>query len=271
MLDALPLSVKVWLVQMVAFHAFGLGFLWLERMGWIEHLRVRPPERMSYWQLLPRVLANQVFVLLPAMMAVQWAGLAFTGAPQIGVVMFVVSMIGITIGHDVVQYLAHRYILHRAQWMRSLGHSVHHSTNAARSISACYMSLADYFLEITCPYLVPLILVGGGGSDAAFHYFVVAAGAFGGLYEHSGYDFAHAFATMKAKPGLSGRVGGILAEMVSSHAHGEHHARGNVSYSDGFGSSGISDTVMKTRWDLVGTRERRRVRTADAAIPASEH
>ena len=157
MVDALPLSVNVWLVQMVAFHGIGLVFLWLESSGAIERFRVRPVEVMSYASLLPRVIANQVLVLLPAMMVVQWIGLAFVGAEHISALMWIVGLAGITIGHDVVQYLAHRYLLHRADMMRVLGHSVHHTTTASRSISACYMSLADYFLEITCPYLIPLI------------------------------------------------------------------------------------------------------------------
>jgi len=39
--------------------------------------------------------------------------------------------------------------------------------------------------------------------------------------------------------------------LVSSHAHGEHHRVGDVSFSDGFGSPGICDTLFATRWDLV--------------------
>ena len=57
--------------------------------------------------------------------------------------------------------------------------------------------------------------------------------------------------------------------MISSKAHGEHHTRGNVSFSDGFGSSDICDTVMKTRWDLVGERKRQRVREQPDGAPAS--
>ena len=50
----------------------------------------------------------------------------------------------------------------------------------------------------------------------------------------------------------------FVASRISSKAHAEHHSRGNVSYSDGFGSSNICDTVFKTRWDLVKPRERQR-------------
>ena len=258
MFDTLPLSVKVWLVQMVAFHLIGLGFHWVDRSGRLDAVRVRPIERMSYAQLLPRVLANQCLVLLPAMLAAEWLGIAFVGAPHVGLLVWVLAVIAMPVGHDVVQYATHRFILHRASLMRPLGHSVHHETAAGRSISACYMSLPDYFLEIVCPYLIPLAVIGGGGSDFTLHAVLVTLGAFGGLYEHSGYDLS--LLVKRDTTGVRRLANAALAHFVSNKAHQEHHTRGNVSFSDGFGSSSICDTVMKTRWDLVGVRQRRRTR-----------
>jgi sterol desaturase/sphingolipid hydroxylase (fatty acid hydroxylase superfamily) len=110
------------------------------------------------------------------------------------------------------------------------------------------MSGPDFFLEITLPYLLPLAIIGGGGSDILFQFLVAGLGAFGGLYEHSGYDFAVPFREthfFKAVPSLGQIIGGL----ISSHAHAEHHRRFNVSFSDGFGSPGICDTVFSTRWD----------------------
>lgn len=251
----LPLSVAVWLVQMVAYHGIGLWFEWLDRAGRLAAYKTRPVDRATYFDVLPRVLVNQVLILLPCMMAVQWLGLAYVGVDHIGLVMFLAGMVGLTVGHDLVQYASHAWVLHRPALMRKLGHSVHHSTTASRAISACYMSAADFFLEIVCPYLLPLIVVsavGSGGSDLLFHFFTVSAGAFGGLYEHSGYDFS---VKLARSPNPLAR---FIATRISSRAHAEHHARGNVSYSDGFGSSNICDTVFKTRWDLVAPRERRR-------------
>ena len=48
----------------------------------------------------------------------------------------------------------------------------------------------------------------------------------------------------------------MLAGMITSQAHGEHHAKGNVSFSDGFGSPGVCDTAFGTRWDVVARRRR---------------
>jgi len=204
---------------------------------------------------LPRVLFNQVFILLPAMVAVQLLGLAFTGASHIGALRFVLSMVAMGIGHDVVQYVAHRHLLHRGRFARLLKHSVHHSTGASKAISACYMSGPDFFLEITLPYLLPLVLIGGGGSDILFHSLIAGLGALGGVYEHSGYDFA----VLLPKTSLAARMPRFvtaLASAITSHAHGQHHTKGNVSFSDGFGSPGICDGMFATRWDLVEAKER---------------
>jgi sterol desaturase/sphingolipid hydroxylase (fatty acid hydroxylase superfamily) len=255
--SVLPLSVEVWFVQMVAYHGFGLWFEWLDRTGRLADYKMRPVDRWTYLQILPRVLLNQVLILLPAMMLVEWAKLAFVGPSSIGVAIFLVGMIGMTIGHDVVQYVSHRWVLHKPSLMRSLGHCVHHTTTGSRAISACFMSAMDFLLEIVCPYLFPLIAItaiGSAGSSLVFHVLTVTAGAFGGLYEHSGYDFSVKLAK-SANPVLR-----FVAARLSSRAHAEHHSRGVVSFSDGFGSSNICDTIFRTRWDLVAPRERQRTR-----------
>jgi sterol desaturase/sphingolipid hydroxylase (fatty acid hydroxylase superfamily) len=244
----LPLSVFAWAVQMVVFHSFGLAFEWSDRAGWMRNAKIRNVGRRRYSELLSRVLANQIFVLLPAMVAVQWAGLAFSGPAHLSPLRFVIDMLLLGVGHDIVQYATHRFLLHRPDFVRTLRHGLHHSTGASQAISACYMSTADFFLEIVLPYLVPLVVIGGGGADVLFHALVVGLGALGGLYEHSGYDFAvplqrTRFFSLRPKSAL------WLAGAITSHAHGEHHRRNGVSFSDGFGSPGLCDTLFGTRWD----------------------
>lgn len=244
----LPLSVATFLVMMAVYHGFGFLFELADRNGWVKAAKVRNVDRLTYGEMLPRVLANQVFVLLPAMVFLQWSRLAFVGAPHLSPLRFILSMIAMGIGHDIVQYIAHRGILHQPKLMKTLGHAIHHSTGASKSISACYMSAADFFLEIALPYLIPLVLVGGGGTDVFFQFLVAGLGAFGGLYEHSGYDFAVPFRETRLFKSVP-LLGRVIANLVSSHAHGEHHRRFNVSFSDGFGSPGICDTIFSTRWD----------------------
>ncbi|MCX7900306.1 MAG: sterol desaturase family protein [Methylocystis sp.] len=246
-MSAFTFAVKIWLVQMAAYHGFGLWFEYLDRSGRMARYKVRPPERRRYGELLPRVLANQIFILLPSMIVLEAAGLAYVGAAHLPMVLMLLAFAGMTIGHDVVQYVAHRFVLHRPRLMRRLGHAIHHSTGASRAISACYMSGADFFLEIVCPYLIPLVLVGGGGADFIFHALVVAGGAFGGLYEHSGFDFS---VDLRRRNDWRRTLG----NMLSSQNHIAHHTRGDVSFSDGFGSSNICDTLFGTRFDLVPRR-----------------
>lgn len=247
-LSLFPLSVLVWAGHMVVFHGVGLGFELCGRMGWLRRYKLRDREKFAYIDFLPRVLFNQAFILLPAMWLCERLGLAYTGPKHIGLIWVVPFVILMTIGHDIVQYAAHRGLLHNPRF-RWLGHGLHHSTGASKSITACYMSGPDFFLEIVCPYLVPLILIGGGTADLGFQLLVAGLGAIGGLYEHSGYDFAMVIRQSIAD-GRASLLHLIPPSLVSSHAHGEHHRRSRVSFSDGFGSPGLCDTIFRTRWDL---------------------
>jgi sterol desaturase/sphingolipid hydroxylase (fatty acid hydroxylase superfamily) len=241
---ALPLSVVVWLGHMIVFHGIGFGFELCDRAGTLRGFKVRNYDRLTYGAALPRVLVNQCCVLLPAMWLCEKTGLAFTGSRNISFAFAGVALVLMTIGHDVVQYAAHRGLLHNARF-RWLRHDLHHSTGASRAITACYMSVPDFLLTIVAPYLVPLILIGGGTANVPFQLLVACLGAVGGLYEHSGYDFA-----LRRKVAPSRSMSLFPAALVSSHAHGEHHRRSRVSFSDGFGSPGLCDFIFRTRWDM---------------------
>lgn len=240
----LPVSIIVWAGHMIVFHGVGFGFELSDRAGALKQFKVRKNDRLSYVAALPRVLFNQTFVLLPAMWLCEKTGLAFTGSPKISLAFAAVALVLMTVGHDIVQYVAHRWLLHnlRFRWLR---HDLHHSTGASRAITACYMSAPDFFLTIVAPYLVPLILIGGGTGNVPFQVLVACLGAIGGLYEHSGYDFAPSL-----KSATRRWLALVPASLASSHAHGEHHRRSRVSFSDGFGSPGLCDFIFRTRWDL---------------------
>ncbi|PNG27126.1 sterol desaturase family protein [Methylocella silvestris] len=264
----IPLSVLAFAVQMVVYHGVGLWFEWCDRTGRMSAYKMRSVERMSYFELLPRVLINQFFILLPSMAALEFLGLAFVGAAHLNPLHFIAAMVAMGVGHDIVQYISHRFLLHRPGWIRKLGHSVHHSTGASRAISACYMGHVDFFLEIVLPYLIPLMLV-FAGADVFFHLLVASLGALGGLYEHSGYDFS--VKLPRGLGGLKGRFYDALAGLSTSKAHAEHHRRSNVSFSDGFGSPGICDTIFGTRWDLVGDRGRPRPQAGEPQKEAAHN
>ena len=111
---------------MAVFHGVGLFFEWSDRTGRLASFKVRDVDRLTYVQLLPRVLFNQIFVLLPAMVAFQYAGLAFTGAPHLGALHFVAGMLLMGVGHDIVQYVFHRFVLHQA-WLDPQARAQHSS------------------------------------------------------------------------------------------------------------------------------------------------
>lgn len=255
----LPISVYAWALQQLVYHAVGLLFEFFDRSGVIRQFKVRDTDRKSYTRMLPRVLANQCFILLPCMILSQILGFCFTEQPRhLSWSRFLISLPVMAVGHDIVQYLTHRYLLHQPviPLMRALKHSIHHSTGATKAISACYMSAPDFFLEIVLPYLVPLALVGGGGSDILFHSLVAGLGAVGGLYEHSGYDFS-VLVRQSKRSDLTMQgfvVSQFLDNLLDNRSHSEHHVKANVSFSDGFGSPGICDTLMGTRWDLFAKR-----------------
>jgi len=244
----LPLSVLTFLAQMIAYHGGALVFEWFDRTKLFAAFKLRDVDRLTYLELFPRVLANQLLILLPAMVLLEISGLAFVGAPHLPLWYFFLAMALMTVGHDIVQYTFHRFVLHRPGLIRRLGHALHHSTGATKAISACYMSNTDFLLEIVLPYLVPLVLV-GAGADIAFHLVVASLGAIGGLYEHSGYDFS---VERPKRAGTGFRPFAAMRTVLpTSKAHAEHHRRSNVSFSDGVGSPGICDTMFRTRWDLA--------------------
>ena len=72
----------------------------------------------------------------------------------------------------------------------------------------------------------------------------------------------------RSSPGICLGSPSIVAGQITSHAHGEHHAKGNVSFSDGFGSPGVCDSAFGTRWDKVEARGRAEDARIAAATPA---
>lgn len=278
---SLPISIQTWAVQMVVFHAVGLIFEAADRTNAWSRAKVRKTRKSQYMHLLPNVLRNQFLILLPFMYAMELLDLSFTGPASLHPVRFVANLPLMALGHELVQYFGHRYLLHAPNvfLMKFFRHSVHHSTRASSAISACYMSGIDFFIEIGCPYLLPLAAVGGGGSGRFFHFLVAGAGAVGGLYEHSGYDFATlfrpSFENLGSKPMTEAEKAEALkklededpkgpiikfatnwlADFLDNRSHLEHHMRGYVSFSDGFGSPGILDQFLRTKWNLSERRK----------------
>jgi hypothetical protein len=126
---ALPLAFWVWAIHMLVFHSLGLGFAACDNYGALARFKLRRSDRLGYGRILRRVLINQIFILLPAMLLCQIAGLAYVGPPHLSVLMFLGGLVLMALGHDIVQYAGHRWLLHHPR-LRWLGHGLHHATGA---------------------------------------------------------------------------------------------------------------------------------------------
>jgi sterol desaturase/sphingolipid hydroxylase (fatty acid hydroxylase superfamily) len=246
---------------MAAYHGTALLFQACDYYGWAQQYRWRAQPRqlrprVSYRQALPRVLWNQLAVLLPAMMVCELAGWAFAPFPRPGdrdyyvtalasadknpggaVLAFTVMGTWMLLAHECVFYLFHRFVLHHPVGYRVLGHALHHRTDATCAVTAMFMTPADFFLEIVLPYLLPLCCCSTWVRGVAMNTGVLVLGMLGGLYEHSGYNFL---------PGVY---------MLDTYPHATHHRApgagagtgGNAKhFADGVGSFGLVDAMLGT-------------------------
>lgn len=232
-------SLASWLLFMLTFHPACLIFHFLDCKQHFASYKIYPPTENtpSYRQMLPIVLFNQIFILLPSMLLTTYLNLSY--APKhlqpsplqsiIAIILFTTSL------HELAFYVVHRYILHSAWGFHRLNHALHHATKAHSAISAMYMSPPDFFLEIVIPYLVPLIFVSHFNCVSnIFCTTIFPLGAFGGLYEHSGYNF---FPNIPA---------------LDTTVHGLHHIYYHCSFADGVGSPSVLDRLFETVCAHVG-------------------
>ena len=223
---SVPYSVVVFAVHFVTWHSGCLVFEALDRMRLCQRFKITRGDRASYMDLAPRVLANQFLILLPVMVMAQAAGLMFVGTPRHGPLRVLVDAVGVGYAHDLVFYVTHRYALHSRWGYRWFRHDLHHRTKAECAASSMYMAPGDFVLEIIMPYAAWPLLV--SRLDLLSNCLLVTLGGLGALYEHSGYDF--------------------LPRLQSTRMHAAHHASGMVAFSEGVGSPGLMDRIMRTSW-----------------------
>ena len=98
-----PVSIYIWLVQQVAFHVVGIIFEWCDRNAALQKFKVRVADKAPYKKLLPRVLFNQCFILLPSMIASEAWGVCFTGQTrELCWHHLIKSLLALAAGHDVM-------------------------------------------------------------------------------------------------------------------------------------------------------------------------
>jgi len=231
---ALPSAVYVWAAHVVMFHLVAGALQFLDYFKLLQQFKTHHDPNTKYSVCLAYALRNQICVMLPCMILSEYLGICFypTGF-HISLPLLVVGALCMTLGHDILFYLCHRFILHSEWGFHAFGHKLHHQSKASCAVSAMYMTSTDFFFEIVIPYLVPLWFV-SPFTGFAVHVFFPMAGAFGGAYEHSGYNFLAGF-----KP-------------LDTTAHTMHHMRYDCSFSDGVGSSNLMDSVFATTYGDFG-------------------
>lgn len=226
-----------WLLFMTVFHTAGLIFEVLDRrQKFPKHKQFHGlATTPNYANMLPTVLFNQVFLLLPLMKLFTEGGLAFTAgfdakAGWVGQAKSYVACMTIApLIHEVMFYTAHRYLLHSRWGFTRLNHALHHTSRAHSAISAMYMSATDFVLEVVLPYLLPLAALTRMEMVTRTHaVLMLPVGTLGGLYEHSGYNFFP------------------MLGVLDTRTHGLHHTHHTCSFADGFGSTNLLDHLFQT-------------------------
>lgn len=252
---SIPVSVCTWLFQLLTFLFAGTIFQLLDHFKLCRSFKTQSNDSVNFWRCFLTAMKNQVFILLPAMIFAENYGLAFFPRRKFHspfyfwisdemldqMVLFLLIGFWMALGHDILFYIGHRFILHSTWGFHYFRHSIHHSTKASCGISAMFMSPEDFLIEIVVPYLFPLFLA-SSWMDLRLHSVILSLGTIGGIYEHSGYNFFPFF------------------ESFSTMAHFMHHSRYNCSFSDGFGSPCMMDSLLKTSYQHKSNSWGERVR-----------
>lgn len=222
----------VWLSGFLTFNIGGFIFFFIDKYDLLSSYKIanKNEYNISYIDILKRSNINLLVGLLPMMWWVNYMGwVNFDGNSDFS--HSLISMLCMTEGHDIVQYIIHRWILHNKHLYKVIGHNIHHTIIADISISSLYNSLGDFILLNGIPYILPLIMIGCNNS-VIVNCLILSLGMLGGLYEHSGYDLS--------------RLNIYGCSILENRYHYKHHIYLKYNYSNGFGSPGVIDYIFGT-------------------------
>lgn len=244
----LPPDLISWLIFMLLYHPISYLFHLFDTHNLFPRYKHSPATSTTptYRQMLPRVVLNQIFILLPCMRLCTLLNLSYPQPPPLLPPSPLKSLLSLaTLGplfHEITFYIFHRYLLHSRFGLRTLNHALHHSSTTHSAISAMYMSSPDFFLEIVVPYLIPLIILSSFSLCSTWGCIALLPfGALGGMYEHSGYNFFENI------------------PVLDTNVHALHHRVWNCSFADGVGALGIVDWGMGSCCVGVGKVLRKRI------------
>lgn len=215
----------IWTVHFISWHLFAASFALADHYHWFSRYKIAIERKLGYLNVLPRVLANQVFIMLPTMLLIGRLGWGFKDHSwPLWVLLFHAYMLGIV--HDIVFFIGHR-LLHTQVGFKKLGHYLHHQSRGGTAAASMYMSSVDFFLEIILPYMIFIIIF---PTNFYFNCLVASIGSFAAMYEHSGYCFT-TWKPLDTRP------------HISHHGH-----RSKASFSEGVLSPGWCDFIAGTSY-----------------------
>ncbi len=213
-------ALLIWIIHFVSWHLFAAGFALADHYKWLSKYKIAIDTRLNYFKILPRVLANQILIMLPIMVFIGYMDWGFQDNPQpLWVLLFHAYMLGIV--HDVVFYTGHR-LLHTKVGFHKLGHYLHHQSRGGTAAASMYMSPIDFVFEIILPYMIFIVIF---PTNFYFNCLVASIGSVAAMYEHSGYCFT-TWRPLDTRPHIS-----------------HHQRRANGSFSEGVFSPGWCDFI----------------------------
>lgn len=213
-------AVGIFVVFICVWHGYGLLLHVLDtvRHPALERYKLHRRDTLTYRQMLPVVLRNQLVVLLPtlvtsAVIGVRALHVASPLPPSTPYILMQQALLYVV--YEVLTYFGHR-VLHLPAFYRF--HKMHHSTFCSVGISAQYASPLDFFLMLAGPWGAGFVLCGTHPAAACLF---VLIGAVNSVQSHSGYRFPF---------------------MLPPDGHEAHHARSNVN----FGTPSFCDWLLGT-------------------------
>lgn len=225
-MSSLNFYLVVWWSHMMSFHLVATIFHLVDSRRWCRQYKFAERDPLTYFQMLPIILRNQVFVFLPALCFLwyqDWVTLERAPTWKALALSVVYTSVGFSLVHDVVFYVGHR-LMHTKWGFAWSGHALHHDTKGTVAASALYMGCLDFVVEILLPFSAWFLITRHAYLETLL--FVVVVGAWGAMYEHSGFDF-----------GLPG---------YDPRPHAYHHTHYKLGFSEGIGSLGIMDWMFQT-------------------------
>ena len=213
-------ALIIWIVHFFVWNAFAAFFAISDYREWFKKYKIARDHRISYLKILPTALFNQIFVMLPVMLFIDYFDFGF-GNNHHPWWILILHAYALGIIHDIVFYFGHR-LLHTKIGFKKLRHYIHHESQGGTAAASLYMSPSDFFIEIVAPYMTFILIF---PTNFYFNCLLASIGSVAAMYEHSGYCFT-TWSPLDTRPHIS-----------------HHGKRINASFSEGVLSPGWCDKL----------------------------